>query len=125
MTLYAVFTESLDMDLKVFEDNEAEANAELQARENAGKTATNYLWYDPQDGLYVTDDTDTLNNAVKIDSDSVDIVKGGQTNGAQSDDPEFWEAIFYYNGSYKLMQRFSWHKDPDPEGYYADFVLKM
>ncbi len=89
------------MDLKVFEDNEAEANAELQARENAGKSARIEKFEDWQ--------------AVLVE----------KANGAQHDDPEFWEAIFYYNGSFKLMQRFSWHKDPDPEGYYADFVLKM
>lgn len=45
---------------------------------HASETATNYIKFVPQDGLYVTDDTETLDNAVKIDSDSVDIIKGGE-----------------------------------------------
>lgn len=54
----------------------AKATEAIEKAEESGKTATNYLYFD--NGLYVTDNTQTRTNAVKINSNSVDIIKGGE-----------------------------------------------
>ncbi len=99
-TLYAVFVESVDLNLQVFE-NEAEAQAAFDALQNAGKPV----------------------RMEKFEYWQAVLVE--KSNGTQHDDPEFWEGIVYDNGNFKLLQKYSWHKPPAEEGYYADYILKF
>ncbi len=46
-----------------------------------------------------------------------------KANGCSAKDPHFWEEIKYDNGRYTLTENFSWHTEPEEEGYYADYLL--
>jgi len=96
--LYAVYLESLDQDLQVFLD-EAEAQARLNELEAAGKP-------------------------VKMQMFASNMISGvDKANGCSARDSHFWEEIEYNNGTCKLIEHFSWHSDPEPEGYYAEYSL--
>ena len=97
--LYAVYLESLDQDLRVYLDKD-----EAKAR---------------YDELVAQD------KPVKVQKFSdYQIVSFVKENGAPASSPDFWEEIIYDNGTCKLVETFRWHKDPDPEGYYADYLMR-
>ena len=101
MALYAVFVESIDLDLKVYESKD-EAQKAFEELQNADKPARMEVFEDY--------------HAVLVQ----------KASGCQPDDPEFWEGIVYDNGgNCRLLQRFSWHKEPDTEGYYPDYLIKF
>lgn len=94
--LYAVYLESLDLDLQVFLDKE-EALARVAELETAGKP-------------------------VKMETfGSHQIVGFEKANGVNAKSPGFWEEITYDNGSCRLIETFSWHQEPEEEGYYAEY----
>ncbi|MCI6710984.1 MAG: hypothetical protein SPJ45_06985 [Anaerovoracaceae bacterium] len=97
--LYAVYLESLDQDLRVFE-KETEAQAHFDAMQSEGKP-------------------------VKMEKFSIYQVTGvDKANGEAAADPGFWEELRYDNGNCKLIQHYSWHQAPEKEGYYADYSLE-
>lgn len=100
MALHAVFVESIDLNLKVYESKD-EAQKAFDELQNAGKPVRMEVFEDY--------------HAVLVE----------KANGAQHDDPEFWEGIVYDNGKCRLLQKFSWHKPPAEEGYYPDYVIKF
>lgn len=73
-------------------DSSLESRAKADS-ENASKTATNYIVADSS-GLHVTDNTNNVGtsneNSVRIDSDSVDIIKGGETVAEYSQGLTIW-----------------------------------
>lgn len=96
--LFAVYIESLDQDLRVYED-EKEANARYEELKAEGKP-------------------------VKIEKfGRWQMVALEKANGCSAKDTSFWEEIRYDNGRYILTERYEWHKEPDEEGYYADYYL--
>ncbi len=84
LELFAVYLESLDQNLQVF-DSEAAANAKAEEYRAAGKPV----------------------KLQKFNSNM--ITKVIKSNGASASDPEFWEKLTYDNGDCKLVERFSWH----------------
>ncbi len=101
MALHAVFVESIDLDLKVYESKD-EAQKAFEELQNAGKPVRMEVFEDY--------------HAVMVQ----------KANGCQPDDPAFWEGIVYDNGNCRLLQKFSWHQQPPaPEGYYPDYVIKF
>ncbi len=96
--LYAVYLESLDQELQVFLD-EAEALVRFNELEAAGKPVKMQVFAD-----YMVCGVD-------------------KANGCSASDPEFWEDLRYDNNECKLIEHFSWHTDPEPEGYYAEYSL--
>ncbi len=100
MALHAVFVESIDLDLTVFEskDRAQKAYDELKAAGKPVRMETFEDWH-----------------AVLVE----------KANGAQPDDPEFWEGVIYDNGNCRLLQKFTWHQPPAKEGYYPDFMIKF
>lgn len=98
--LFAVYLESLDQDLQVFLDKE-EALAKVAELEAAGKP-------------------------VKMETfGSHQICGFEKANGVNAKSPGFWEEITYDNGNWLLVETFSWHQEPAPEGYYAEYELMM
>lgn len=97
--LFAVYLESLDQDLRVFE-NEAEAQAHYDKLKAAGK-------------------------AVKMEKFTIFQVTGvSKSNGAAASEPGFWEELRYDNGNCVLVEYYNWHTAPAKEGYYADYSLE-
>ena len=96
--LFAVYLESLDQDLKVYNDR-AEAEKRLEELTASGKPAKMEVFGSHQ------------------------IVAVDKANGCAANDPHFWEEQKYDNGRYTLTESFSWHTEPDEEGYYADYLL--
>lgn len=98
--LYVVFVESIDLDLKVYE-NKDEAQADFDAREKAGKP-------------------------VKMEAFGMwQVVSVERSNGNSSGDPDYWEELVLNNGRCKLVMNYNWHQPPDPEGYYADYTIRF
>jgi hypothetical protein len=97
--LYAVYIESLDQDLRVF-DNQADAQAHFDLMQSEGK-------------------------AVKMEKFTIYQVTGVEkANGAAAADPGFWEQLSYDNGNCTLVELYSWHQPPEKEGYYAEYSLE-
>ncbi len=96
--LYAVYLESLDLDLVVFLDKEA-ALAKVAELEAAGKP-------------------------VKMETfGSHQICGFEKANGVNAKSLGFWEEITYDNGNCLLIETFSWHEtDSEPE-YTAEYQL--
>lgn len=96
--LFAVYLESLDQDLRVYTDREA-AQARFDELKAAGKP-------------------------VKIEVfGSHQIIGVEKANGCSAKDPHFWEELRYDNGRYILTERFTWHTEPEEDGYYAEYIL--
>ena len=96
--LFAVYLESLDQNLTVF-TNKEEAQKLLDEWTAEGKPARMQVFADYQ------------------------ICALDKANGCSANDPGFWEEISYNNGRYMLTERFSWHTEPEEEGYYAEYIL--
>ena len=96
--LFAVYLESLDLDLQVFLDKE-EALAKVAELEAAGQP-------------------------VKMETfGSHQICGFEKANGVNAKSLGFWEEITYDNGNCMLIETFSWQqKDPEPE-YVAEYQL--
>lgn len=99
--LIAVYLESLDQDLRVFKDDENAAMARFEELKQAGKPVN----------------TQKFNDSM--------ITGVAKSNGTSASDPGFWEELRYDNGTCTLVVHYSWHSDPDPEGYYPDYQLLM
>ena len=98
--LFAVYIESLDQDLRVFL-NRDEAEAHMAELKNAGKPVKMQVFGSHQ------------------------IVRVEKANGCSAKDPNFWEDLYYNNGTYTLLEHFSWHESPEEEGYYATYDLDV
>ncbi len=96
--LYAVYLESLDQELRVYTDK-AEAKKRVEELTAEGKSPKVQLFGSHQ------------------------IISFNKSNGCSAKDPSFWEEIRYDNGRYILIETFCWHEEPEPEGYYADYIL--
>lgn len=98
--LYAVFLESLDMNLAVYESKD-EAQKAYDEYEAAGKPVRMEIFEFWQ--------------AISVE----------KSNGTSASDPGFWEEIVFDNGSFKLVQTYSWHQENDEQVYYPDYILKF
>lgn len=98
--LYAVFLESLDMNLTVFEKQE-EAQALYDQLKEQGKPVRMETF-----GMWQVEEVE-------------------RSNGNMPDDDDYWEKMTLNNGKCRLVVSYTWHKTPDPEGYYADYLLKF
>ncbi|MDD6255702.1 MAG: hypothetical protein PUA82_06860 [Eubacteriales bacterium] len=98
--LYAVFLESLDMNLTVFEKKE-EAQALYDQLKEQGKPVRMETF-----GMWQVEEVE-------------------RSNGNMPDDDDYWEKMTLNNGKCRLVVSYTWHKAPDPEGYYADYLLKF
>ena len=97
--LFAVYLESLDQDLRVFEKKE-DAQTHFDLMLSAGKP-------------------------VKMEVFSIYNVDGiDKANGEAANDPGFWEEVRYTNENCMLIEHYSWHTAPEKEGYYAEYSLQ-
>lgn len=98
--LYAVYIESIDMNLRVYKDK-AEAEAAYEADREAGKP-------------------------VKMEKFGTwQVAEVERSNGNMPEDKDYWERMILDNGSCKLVINYTWHEPPEKEGYYADYMLRF
>ncbi len=96
--LFAVYLESLDQNLTVF-TNKEEAQKLFDEWKAAGKPVKMQVFGSHQ------------------------LCALEKANGCSAKDPGFWEEMRYNNGRYILTERYSWHTEPEEEGYYAEYFL--
>lgn len=98
MELFAVYLESLDQNLVVFEKEE-NAHKYFDELKAEGKPVKVQKFGDWQ------------------------LAQFEKATWASTDDPEYFEELKYNNGRYVLIVRYCWHQPPEKEGYYADYEI--